>query len=176
MDSILLNKKRFFAALKEYKKAYGHGVQNYIAISTGKSKGYISRIFQAFRDESKIKEVKVSFELQIKIAEACNSDYVAFLQRGKEILQEVSLSSPQNEKIVNIEKKEDQEHFEVTKQFIERKKAVNFSRFLVNIERKDPQTYNEMYKEAEMADKMIRRHGIGGTKCVGKGNGKASGE
>ncbi len=176
MDSILLNKKRFFAALKEYKKTYGHGVQNYIAISTGKSKGYISRIFQAFRDESKIKELKISFELQIEIAEACNSDYVAFLQRGKEILQEVSLSPQAKDKLVKIESKEDQEHLEVVKQFIERKKAVNFNRFLVNIEKKDPQTYNEMYKEAEMADKMIRRHGIGGAKFIEKENGKASGE
>ena len=86
MDSIHQNKKRFFAALEEFKKSYGHGIQNYLAVSTGASKGYISQLFQVFKGK-KLEDVTVSFELQVKIAQACKFDYVDFLNRGKEILE-----------------------------------------------------------------------------------------
>lgn len=87
MDEVLENKKRFFAALSDFKEDYGYGVQTYIAESTNKTSGYISRLFAATKEESKIEAIKISFELQVKIAKACNSDYISFLQHGKELLE-----------------------------------------------------------------------------------------
>lgn len=86
MDKIQQNKLYFFSALKAFQKSYGHGVQKFIAIGAEVTTGYISRFFKLLKDESKIPNEKISFEIQVKIAEACGYDYIDFLQLGKKIL------------------------------------------------------------------------------------------
>lgn len=79
----------FKAALNTWVKETGTGYQKVLSIETGYGKSYISQLFNPKREKP------ISFEVQIKIAEACGEDYLSFLEKGRELLERKSLLKPE---------------------------------------------------------------------------------
>ncbi len=87
MNKSLKIKQEFLEALRERNKEYGRGFQTFIATDIGKTKGAFTSIFKYFKNEIELEKVKLSFDLQVEIAEACGTDYIAFIQKGRDLIE-----------------------------------------------------------------------------------------
>ncbi len=95
MNKSLKIKQEFLEALRERNKEYGRGFQTFIATDIGKTKGAFTSIFKYFKNEIELEKVKLSFDLQVEIAEACGTDYIDFIQRGRDLIEGKDLTPKQ---------------------------------------------------------------------------------
>jgi len=68
----------FRAALDNYVERKGHGIQTFLAITTGLSEGHLSQVINRKKNPS--------FEAQVKIARALGHEYSEFLDMGENII------------------------------------------------------------------------------------------
>ncbi|HCY87863.1 MAG TPA: hypothetical protein DHV36_22195 [Desulfobacteraceae bacterium] len=166
----------FFAALTYETGKLKHGEQKRVALDANISRSLFSQI----KDPNHPK--KASSKTQRKIASAFGYDnFRNFLIRGQAILSGSAytpieqLKENQQETLLKKNSKLHNQISTIIDKFQDPNSAIKLLHHLANIEQADPQTYRDIYKEAETAAKMIERHNIGASSSIGHSDETKSG-
>ncbi len=149
MNKALEIKREFLEALRERNGEYGRGFQTFLATDIGKTKGAFTSIFKYFKNEIELEKVKLSFELQVEIAEACEADYIDFVQKGRDLLY-----GKKSNTVISIGSITEK-HYEIIKKFKDKKTALDANKKLVKIEAGNSVEYGRVLERIDIAADKI---------------------